>query len=180
MAALVIGGLLVVSQPVWTYAVTAPATQNFNRAGLGAALGRLQGGMIATVSKLVGLDQAEIIKERQAGKSMVDIAVSKGVDEKELVNTVVYERKALLDQRVKDGLITEEQAQYCTDNMNQRITDNLNRTNVGPGSGFCGGGGYGMGGGYCGGAGYGAGYGAGKGYNGGGFGRGWQQRLNQQ
>lgn len=173
-AALAIGGLLVVSQPAWTYAtVTAPAAQSFSCAGLGAALGRLQGGMIATVSNLLGIDQAEVIKERQAGKSLVDIAETKGVDEQKLVDTVVSERKALLDQRLKDGLITEEQAQYCTENMTQRITDNLNRTTIGPGN--CGGGGCGMGGGYCGGG----NYGAGKGYYGGGFGRGQQARFIQ-
>lgn len=133
LAALGIGGLLLVSYPAVTSATVAPPAAKST--GIGAALCGWSGSMVDTISKLLGIDRTEVIEERQAGKSMVDIAKTKGVDEKKLVNTVVEERKAVLDQRVKDGLITKEQAQYCTENMEQRIQDNLNRTSLGPANG---------------------------------------------
>lgn len=158
LAALGIGGLLLVSYPAVTFAtVTSPAA---NSTGVGAALGRCSGAMVDTISKLLGIDQTEIIKERQAGKSMVDIAKTKGVDEEKLVNTVIEERKAVLDQKVKDGLVTEEQAEYCIENMEQRIGDNLNRTAAGPANGRGMRGGRGPGGGM----GCGMGNGCGQGY----------------
>jgi len=169
LAALGIGGLLLVSYPIMTSAADAPAANNI---GVRAAMGRWSGNMVDTISKLLGMDQTEIIKERQAGKSMVDIAETKGVDAEKLVNTVVEERKALLDQRVKDGLITEEQAEYCTENMEQRIEGNLNRASVGPGNGC------GMRGGR--GPGSGSGGGFGRGMNGQGYGGGQGYGASQQ
>ena len=166
LTALGIGGLLLVSYPAMTSASVAPAVKSTR---IGAALCGWSGSMVDSISKLLGMDQTEIIKERQAGKSMVEIAKTKGVDEEKLVKTVVDERKAVLDQRVKDGLITEEQAKYCNENMGQRIEANLNNTAVGPtngrgmrgGRGPAGSVGYGAG---CGGAGCGMANGLGQGY----------------
>jgi hypothetical protein len=137
LSALAVGGLLAVSQPMISYAAeNAPAVQNFQPgAGIGAAVGRLQGSMIDVISKLLGMDRTQLIQERQAGKSMVDIAETKGVDEQKLVDTIIDQRKSFIDQRLKDGQITEEQAQYCEDNMEQRIKTNLERTTVGPANG---------------------------------------------
>lgn len=148
LTALAVGGLLAVSQPILSYAAeTAPVVQNFQPgAGMGAAAGRLQGSMIDVISDLLGMDRTQLIQERQAGKSMVDIAKTKGVDEQKLVDTIMDQRKAFIDQRLKDGQITEEQAQYCEDNMEQRIKTNVERTTVGPANGFGGRGMRGMGG----------------------------------
>lgn len=159
LCALVVGGTLAVAQPALSYAAGA-APQGF--AGIGAAAGQLQGSLTNLVSSILGLDSATVLKERQAGKSLVDIAKSKGVAEQKLVDDVVTERKAVIDQRLKDGQITATQAEYCETNMEQRITANLNRTTVGPGSGVPGtGGGRGMG---MGGRGQGLGCGNGCGY----------------
>lgn len=147
LSVMAVGGMLAVSQPIMSYAAeTTSAVQNFQPgAGIGAAVGRMQGSMINVVSDLLGMDTTQIIQERQAGKSMVDIAKTKGVDEQKIVSTVVNERKAVIDQRLKDGQITEEQAQYCNDNMEQKIKTNLERTTVGPANGSRGKGMRGMG-----------------------------------
>lgn len=148
LAALAVGGMLAVSQPLMSYAAeTVPAVQNVQPgAGIGAAIGRLQGSMIDTISNLLGMDRTQVIQERQSGKSMVDIAKTKGVDEQKLVDTIVDQRTTFIDQRLKDGQITEEQAQYCKDNMEQRIKTNIERTTVGPANGARGRGMQGMGG----------------------------------
>ncbi len=135
LSMLAIGGTIAVSEPTITYATeNAPAVQEFQR-GAGAAIGRVQGSMNEVISNLLGMDRTEIIKERQSGKSMVDIAQTKGVDENKLVDTIMENRKDVIDQRLKEGAITQEQAQYCEDNMEQRIKANLNRTTTGPANG---------------------------------------------
>ncbi len=140
LSVLALGGMLLGSQPGPLYATEAPiaATQqttNTNGAGLGLGLGRLQGGMITAVANLLGIDVNTVQSERHAGKSLVDIAKEKGVSEEKLVESVVTSRKTQLDTAVKAGQITQEQAQYCEDNMEARVKANLERTEVGPANG---------------------------------------------
>ena len=101
----------------------------------GAGLGRAYGSMISAVSKLIGLDQAEIRKQRQEGKSLAQIAESKGVSEDKLVKSIIEQRKVQLDKKVADGTITKEQEQYCLDNMEKRIKSKVERTTTGPADG---------------------------------------------
>ncbi|BCV21068.1 DUF2680 domain-containing protein [Moorella sp. Hama-1] len=143
-APLILGGLLVVSQPASSRAAAgapaqaAPAvsTPAFCGAGLGPGqglgLGRSLGGMIATLSNTLGIDVAQLRAERQAGKSLADIAAEHGVDKSQLVDKVTAERKQLLEDRVAAGQITQEQANYCLENMQQRMEQNLERTTIGP------------------------------------------------
>ncbi|MGI9859761.1 DUF2680 domain-containing protein [Moorella naiadis] len=143
---LVLGGLLIVSQPASSRAdASAPAqaapavsTPAFGGAGLGPGqglglgLGRSLGGMITTLSNTLGIDVTQLRAERQAGKSLADIAAEHGVDKSQLVAKVTAARKQLLEDRVAAGQITQEQANYCLENMQQRVEQNLERTTVGP------------------------------------------------
>ena len=101
----------------------------------GAGLGRAYGNMISAVSKLIGLDTAEIRAQRQGGKSLAQIAESKGISEEKLVNSILEQRKAQMDKGVADGTITKDQAQFCLDNMEKRIKSKVERTTTGPANG---------------------------------------------
>ncbi|MDN5344800.1 MAG: hypothetical protein PWQ18_912 [Clostridia bacterium] len=138
-APLVLGGLLVVSQPGFSRAAEgtpAQATQTTTTstygAGLGLGLGRSMGGMITNLSNMLGVDVTELRVERQAGKSLADIAAEHGIDKSELVEKVTAERQKLLEEKVAAGQITREQANYCQENMKQRVEQNLERTTLGP------------------------------------------------
>lgn len=107
------------------------------------------GGAINDVAKLLGMKPEQIIDERNAGKSLADIAGDKGFTEKEVVSQILKSREQILDERVKAGLITEEQKKIMLDRMKSRIEQRV--TDPAAGSG-CGGGGFGPGrGGCCGG-----------------------------
>lgn len=141
-APLVLGGLLIVSQPVTSRAAAdtpAPATPPASTPapygtclGLGPGPSRSLGGMITTLSNTLGIDAAQLRAERQAGKSLADIAAEHGIDKSTLVDKVTAERKKLLEDRVAAGQITQEQANYCLENMQQRVEQNLERTTFGP------------------------------------------------
>lgn len=103
--------------------------------GQGAGAGGRWGGAVNTldsVADLLGMDRTQIASERQAGKSLVDIAKAKNVSEDELVNTIIADRKATLDERIKAGTLTQQQADYMLQRMQERVKSSVERTSVGP------------------------------------------------
>lgn len=92
--------------------------------------GLMRGTVAETVYKLTGLDKQEIIKQRQAGKSFVEIAKTKGVTEEQLLAAVKKEHQAIIDQRVADGTMTKEMADLCTKNFEANIKTMLENTTV--------------------------------------------------
>lgn len=94
-------------------------------------IGRANGGMVASIAQLLGLDLSEVIAQRQQGKSMLEIAASNGMDSRELLDAVMAARKDLIQQLVADEKLTKEQADICRATMEKRIEANLNRTTIG-------------------------------------------------
>ena len=103
--------------------------------GAGMPMGKGFGNMVATVAEFLGIDSSKIIAERQAGKSMVQLAKDNGKSEDELYNYVFSQRKAQIEQLVASGRISAEAAAAHETIMQDRIKQNLNRTDVGPGYG---------------------------------------------
>lgn len=125
-------------------------------------------GPVGVLAKLTGLKIDDIVAQRQAGKSLADIAKTKDVTVDKLADEVIAARKASLDVRVKQGIITQAQEDAILKAMRERMTQRF-ESNA---AGNCGGGGFGgagggrggrMGGGFGGGmmGGYGAGAGVG-------------------
>ena len=104
-------------------------------------------GLDAAASYL-GLSQSELLTKLQSGKSLADIAKDQGKSVDGLVNALVDDAKTHLDQAVKDGNLTQAQADQILSQLKQHITDFVNGTapkGFGPsfrgGSGFPGPGG---------------------------------------
>jgi hypothetical protein len=128
-------------------------------AGLGLRLGatmRDKGATLAdAVAKLTGLPVADVRAKRTAGASFSAIAAEKGVSSADVVGEALKARQAALDEAVKSGRITQDQADLALDRMKTRLTtrvdstDPRNCTGNGGGKGACGqgGGACGMGGG---------------------------------
>ncbi|MDA8216039.1 MAG: hypothetical protein M0Z94_00315 [Dehalococcoidales bacterium] len=85
-----------------------------------------------TVASLLGMTQDEIAALRQEGKSLVDIAATKGIDQAALVNELLAERKAEVQAQVDAGTITQAQADYMLQQMETRIVQAVTRTEIGP------------------------------------------------
>ena len=134
-----IGALMLVGVAVPAFAADPTPTATPPAAccgqGYGVAAGNRWGGTssaLDSASKLLGLDAAQIAAERQAGKSLADIASEKNVSEDALVNAVLADRKAILDARVKAGTLTQQQEDYMLQQMQTQVKASVERTSVGP------------------------------------------------
>lgn len=112
------------------------AGQITQQGGYGLHMGRAFGNMVVSVAQFLGINQTDLIAARQSGKSMVQIADEKGVSEQQLIDYVVGQRSSQIDQLVKDGKITQAQADLHKQFMAERVKVNLNRTEVGMGGGM--------------------------------------------
>jgi hypothetical protein len=95
-------------------------------------IGQGFGGVIQALQKLTGLGQEQIVAERQAGKSPVQIATENGSSEGALASEVLSAKKERLDEAVGAGRISQERAEYMLGNMTERVTESINRTEMGP------------------------------------------------
>jgi hypothetical protein len=143
---LVIGGISTASAATTSAAGTSSANPVVAGAcGLGLRLGqavRDTGGR---------LSDEEVQTKRQAGTSLADIAKDKGVSADKVVAEALDVRKDMLEAKVKDGTITQDQADQALTSMTTRLNDRVNSTTAGGGmgrgrGGAGGGGGRGQGG----------------------------------
>lgn len=102
------------------------------RGGCGIQMGRSFGSMSAEVAQFLGIDASELIAARQSGQSLAQLATAKGIGEQDLVNFIIGQRSAQIEQLVSDGKITQAQADLHKQFMTERVQTNINRTTVGP------------------------------------------------
>ena len=114
--------------------------------GLGLRLGGRAGGpawggqaTLDVVSKLTGLKVEEIQDLRQDGKSLAQIAQAKGIATDKLVTAILAAKKAVVDGLVKDGKLTQVQADAMIANMATQVETAVMRTTVAPVNGRGGG-----------------------------------------
>lgn len=98
------------------------------------------GGVVVdeVVTKLLGMTEQQIHDLRLQGKSLVQIAATKNITEKQLVDAMIAYKKTQVQSRVTAGTITQEQANLMLQRMEQMTAQAVNRTAVGPmmGQGF--------------------------------------------
>lgn len=87
------------------------------------------------VATFLGMTQEQIQAERLAGKSLLQIAESKGKTVDQLTSVILVAKKADLDKAVADKAITQAQADLMYQNMQQQVPQMVNRTTVGPANG---------------------------------------------
>ena len=102
-----------------------------NSAECGQQAGFGQGVCSEAISDLLGLTTSEIQAMRLEGKSLVQIAATKGVNQQKLVDAVMAERKVNIQERVNAGTLTQEEANIMLQQMEENIIQALNRTTVG-------------------------------------------------
>lgn len=164
---------VVLALSIGAVTLAAGPVNNANAYGCGVQLGTCYD----VLSKLTGLTTDEIQVLRQEGKSLVQIAATKNVTEAQLVAAILADRKAVLQERVTAGTLTQAQVDLMLKNMEQNIAQMVNSTSNGQtchgagaatGNGICGGAGSGgtqnAAGGGCGGAGRGFGAGMMRGF----------------
>ena len=131
--------------------------------GQGSGLGNSQGygrGMMGnawwmdSVAQALGMTTEEVWSELTTGKSIADLAAEQGVDIEGLIEDILAEHEAFLNEAVAAGNITEDQKDWMQANMAAMLSARINDawTFGGYGGGFghgMGRGGYGRKGGGC-------------------------------
>lgn len=112
------------------------ADQTNNTAGCGLGLrlgpGSSGGSVLENVAKILKMDEDEVRSERRSGKSFADIAKEKGEDPEKLTEQVIEAKKAAIQEKVKDGTITQEQADACIERMTERVKTRVESDACGP------------------------------------------------
>lgn len=106
--------------------------------GFGPGFGPRRGGAHldpADVAKVLGITVDQLRTQTQAGKTLAQIAASKGMSKADLVSGLVKAAEAQLATAVKDGRLTQAQADTVKGTLMARITDMVDRVGPGPGMG---------------------------------------------
>jgi hypothetical protein len=83
---------------------------------------------LGAAADYLGLSQSELLTKLQNGKSLADIAKDQGKSVDGLVQALVDDAKKHLDQAVKDGRLSESQANQILTEIKEHITDFVNGT----------------------------------------------------
>ncbi|WP_068606995.1 hypothetical protein [Paenibacillus swuensis] len=83
---------------------------------------------LTAVRNLLGMDEAAMHEALHSGKTLAELAKAKGVDPQKLIDAQVAEMKSAINQRVKDGSLTQAQADQHLAKAAQMATDFVNGT----------------------------------------------------
>jgi polyhydroxyalkanoate synthesis regulator phasin len=107
----------------------------FGMRGLGKGLGGFDRGffgggdnLVSIAADKLGMKLTDLLTELQGGKSIATVAGEKGVDTQVIVDAYVAQVKENLDEAVTAGRITQKQADYQLQQLEQRVTDQLDNT----------------------------------------------------
>ena len=82
-------------------------------------------GHFGLISEVLGLTPEEIKSQLQDGKTMADIAAAQGFTEEELKDAMLAAMTEQLQQKVAEGIITQEQADRILERMQERAEDGM-------------------------------------------------------
>lgn len=97
-----------------------PQAQDAPQTPWGHAWGRVCDGagvVSDAITGLLGMTQEEILTERQAGKTLADLAKEKGVTDQQLIDAMLAGRQEAIAQAVKDSRLTQAQADWMLEKM---------------------------------------------------------------
>ncbi len=124
--------------PVGTPAPRGPGYGGMMGGGYGPMMGGNFGGpansLVAVAAKAIGIEQADLVKALNAGQTIADVAKSKGVATDKIVDAFVAPRVEWLATAVKDGRLTQAQADANLATMKANIASRLT-SQLTPGNG---------------------------------------------
>ena len=89
----------------------------------GPGMGGRHGEHLAAAAKVLGLSDADLRTALESGKSLADIAEDQGVDKQKVVDALVASEKDELAQAVKDGKLTQAEADTRSADIATRVAD---------------------------------------------------------
>ena len=128
------GGAAFAQSPTAT--PTAPGGPGHGGPGRGPAFGRPGGvDMVSAVAQALGMTTQDLMTQLRAGKTLADLAQSKGVSQDAVKQAIANAQKAAVDAAVTAGRLTADQATQAKQRIDQEIAA-LDLTRPGFGFGF--------------------------------------------
>jgi hypothetical protein len=90
---------------------------------------------ITDAAKVLGMTDAELMTELEAGRSVADVAEAKGVDLQKVIDSMVAADTVKIEAAVTAGTLTRAQADERLANLVEHVTDEVNATGLGHGFG---------------------------------------------
>lgn len=90
-------------------------------------------GSIDSLAKSLGISTQDLLKDLGSGKSIADIAKSKGADLNTIINSLVTDATAKINAALKDGHLSQDQATKIESNLKDMITKMVNNGGFGGG-----------------------------------------------
>lgn len=87
--------------------------------GWGGAYGPMHSYMVNAFAEALGISPEELQEQLNAGETMWSIAQAKGLSAEEFADLMIEARTKALDQAVADGVITQAQAEWMIQHMQQ-------------------------------------------------------------
>lgn len=114
------------------------------RGRMGPMMGQRMGGpwdgatLIEVVAKALNMSVQDVTAELAKGKTLRQAIVERNGNPEAIVNEFVNARKAVLDELVRAGRLTQEQANAMLDRIREEATEHLDATGLGCGMGVYG------------------------------------------
>ncbi len=83
-------------------------------------------GAINTAAEVTGVEPRELVEAIKAGETIADVATANGVDPDTVVDALVSQASAKLDEAVANGRISEEKATEIKGGLEERMTKLVN------------------------------------------------------
>lgn len=93
---------------------------------MGGRWGGPENSLLTIAAEKLGMTTSELLTELQAGKTIADVAAEKNVAVDTIVEAVIAERTAQLDELVANGQLTQEEADAMLALMKANITRRIN------------------------------------------------------
>lgn len=101
--------------------------------GRGGHHGGMDADDVTAAAKVLGMTDAQLTAQLQAGQSVAQVAKAKGVDIQKVIDAIVAADKEEIAAAVKAGTMTQAQADQRLANLDQHVTDEVNGTGFGGG-----------------------------------------------
>jgi transposase-like protein len=93
--------------------------------------GPASGASLSVAAKTIGVSEAALVKALRGGSSIAAVAKQHGVTPQKVVATLVADAKSRLNDAVKGGRVTQQQANAIESNLTQRNTAQVNHAGLG-------------------------------------------------
>lgn len=84
------------------------------------------GASLETAAKAIGISEDDLKSALQDGKTIAEVATDKGVEAQKVIDALVAEAKTRTAAAVKDGTITQEEADERLESLTEHITSFVN------------------------------------------------------